>query len=89
MFHIDFLSKCFIYFFDFLDDEPDRIEDQDDEPVTISKCIKITDLPEAIKSLGRDSNKGFQEEFQVNSVANSMYKNMCVINVKLLKGFLF
>nr|XP_022311501.1 uncharacterized protein LOC111116789 isoform X2 [Crassostrea virginica] len=46
------------------DDEPDRIEDQDDEPVTNSKCIKITDLPEAIKSLGRDSNKGFQEEFQ-------------------------
>nr|XP_022312496.1 uncharacterized protein LOC111117633 [Crassostrea virginica] len=46
------------------DDEPDRIEDQDDEPVTNSKCINITDLPEAIKSLGRDSNKGFQEEFQ-------------------------
>nr|XP_022306194.1 neurogenic locus notch homolog protein 1-like isoform X2 [Crassostrea virginica] len=46
------------------DDEADRNQEQDDEPITNSKCIKITDLPEAIISLARDSNKGFQEEFQ-------------------------
>nr|XP_022311497.1 uncharacterized protein LOC111116787 isoform X2 [Crassostrea virginica] len=45
-------------------DEAGENDEQNDEPLTSSKCIKITDLPAVISLLEKDSNKGFQEEFQ-------------------------
>ena len=63
---------CLVSVF-FHQDEAGENDVQNDEPLTSSNCIKITDLPAVISLIEKDSNKGFQEEFQVNNVAHSLY----------------